>query len=204
MIATFVALAGLVALVVMTGDDRAKQVTMIVYGAGLVLLFGVSATYHVFNWPPRVKEWLRRADHANIFIFIAATYTPLVFNLVTGPIRVIVLVAVWVLALAGAAGLAPFARVPRVLNAAAYVGMGWVSLLAIPAITAAVGWGATLMMALAGLQYSLGALAWALRRPRLSPRVFGYHELFHLAVISASATFFFVIAHYAVPYHRLG
>jgi hemolysin III len=203
-IATFVAIAGLIALVVMTNGDRAKQMTMVVYGAGLVLLFGVSATYHVFNWPPRVREWLRRADHANIFIFIAATYTPLVFNLVTGPTRVVVLVSVWVLALAGAAGLAPFARVPRILNAAAYVGMGWVSLLAIPAITAAVGWGATLMMALAGLQYSLGALAWALRRPRLSPRFFGYHELFHLAVISASATFFFVIAYYAVPYHRTG
>ena len=62
--AALVAIAGLVALVVITRNDPAKLASMIVYGTGLVLLFGVSATYHVFNWPPRVKDWLRRADHA--------------------------------------------------------------------------------------------------------------------------------------------
>ena len=79
-IAALVAVAGLVALIVITRHDPAKLVSIIVYGAGLVLLFGVSATYHTINWPPRVKDWLRRADHATIFIFIAATYTPLAFN----------------------------------------------------------------------------------------------------------------------------
>jgi len=201
-IATVVAVAGLVALVTMTGGDRAKQFTMAVYGSCLVLLFAVSAAYHLFNWPPRVRIWLRRADHANIFVFIAATYTPLVFNVMSGPLRVGLLVAIWVLAVAGVAGMAPFLHVPRQVLAGSYVGMGWVSLLAVPALTAALGWGATLMMAFAGLQYSLGALVYAFRRPKLWPRVFGYHELFHLAVISASVTLFVVVVHYAVPFHR--
>ena len=202
-VAALVAVAGLIALVTMTGGDRAKQITMVIYGVGLVFLFAVSATYHLFNWPPRVRAWLRRADHANIFVFIAATYTPLVFNVMSGPLRVGVLVVIWVLAVAGVAGMAPFLHVPRQVLAGAYVGMGWVSLLAVPALTAALGWGATLMMAFAGLQYSLGALAYAFKRPKLWPRVFGYHELFHLAVISASVTFFVVVVRYAVPFHRV-
>src|SRR6266576_2884693 len=68
-LAAIVSVAGLVALIVVTRDDPAKLVSMIVYGTGLVLLFGVSATYHIFKWPPRVKDWLRRVDHATIFVF---------------------------------------------------------------------------------------------------------------------------------------
>src|ERR1700674_1196141 len=99
--AAVVAIAGLVALIVITRNDPAKLVSMIVYGTGLVLLFGVSATYHIFNWPPRVKDWLRRADHATIFVFIAATYTPLAFNVLSGWWRWSVLAAIWLCAVAG-------------------------------------------------------------------------------------------------------
>jgi len=200
--AAVVAIAGLVALVVITRNDPAKLVSMIVYGTGLVLLFGVSATYHVFNWPPRVKDWLRRADHATIFVFIAATYTPLVFNVLDGWWRIGVLAAVWISAVAGVAGAAPFLRIPRQVLASLYLAMGGVAVVALVPLTAALGWVAALLMALGGLQYSLGAAAYAFKKPRLWPRVFGYHELFHLAVITASVTFYVIVVHYAVPYHR--
>lgn len=202
--AALVAVAGLVALIVITRHDPAKLISMIVYGTGLVLLFAVSATYHVFNWPPRVKEWLRRADHATIFVFIAATYTPLAFNVLDGWWRVGVLAAIWICAIAGVAGAAPFLRIPRQLLASLYLAMGWVAVIAIVPLTAALGWVAAVLIALGGIQYSLGAAAYAFRRPRLWPRVFGFHELFHLAVISASVTFYVVVVRYAVPYHRVG
>jgi hemolysin III len=201
---TAVAIAGLVALVVITRDDPAKLASMVVYGAALVLLFGVSGTYHVFNWPPRVKEWLRRADHATIFLFIAATYTPLAFNVLAGWWRIGVLVAIWVCALAGVFGAAPFLRIPRQVLASLYLAMGWVAVVAFIPLTAALGWVAAVLMALGGLQYSVGAAIYAFRRPRLWPRVFGYHEIFHLAVISASVTFYVVMVRFAVPYHRVG
>ena len=203
-IAALVAVAGLIALIVITRNDPAKLVSMTVYGTGLVLLFAVSATYHIFNWPPRVKDWLRRADHATIFVFIAATYTPLAFNVLGGWWRIGVLAAIWVCAVAGVAGAAPFLRIPRQLLASLYLAMGWVAVVAIVPLTAALGWVAALLIALGGLQYSLGAAAYAFRRPRLWPRVFGYHELFHLAVISASVTFYVIVVRYAVPYHRAG
>jgi hemolysin III len=202
--AALVAIAGLVALIMITRNDTAKLVSMMVYGTALVLLFGVSATYHIVNWPPRAKDWLRRADHATIFIFIAATYTPLVFNVLDGWWRIGVLAAVWICAVAGVAGAAPFLRIPRQLLASLYLAMGWVAVVALVPLTAALGWVAAALMALGGLQYSLGAAAYAFKRPRLWPRVFGYHELFHLAVISASITFYVIVVHYVVPYHRAG
>jgi hemolysin III len=200
--AALVAIAGLLALIAITRHDAAKLISMIVYGTALVLLFGVSATYHIINWPPKAKDWLRRADHATIFVFIAATYTPLVFNVLDGWWRIGVLVAAWICAAAGVAGAAPFLRIPRQLLASLYLAMGWVAVIALVPLTAALGWVAALLMALGGLQYSLGAAAYAFKRPRLWPRVFGYHELFHLAVISASVTFYVIVVHYAVPFHR--
>jgi hemolysin III len=203
-VAAFIAVAGLVSLILITRHDPAKLASMVVYGIGLVLLFGVSATYHIFNWPPRAKDWLRRADHATIFVFIAASYTPLVFNILGGWWRIGVLVAIWIMAVAGVVGAAPFLRIPRVALASLYLAMGWLAVVALVPLTAALGWVAALLMALGGLQYSLGAAAYAFRKPRLWPRVFGYHELFHLAVISASVTFYVVVVYYAVPYHRIG
>lgn len=202
--AALVSVAGLVALILITRHDPAKLASMVVYGAALVLLFGVSATYHIVNWPPRVKDWLRRADHATIFVFIAATYTPLVFNILDGWWRIGVLVAIWICAIAGVAGAAPFLRLPRAMLAGLYLSMGWLAVVALVPLTATLGWAAAALMALGGLQYSLGAAAYAFRKPRLWPRVFGYHELFHLAVITASITFYVIVVQYAVPFHRAG
>ncbi len=203
-VAAVVAVAGLIALVVVTRHDPAKLVSMAIYGGGLVLLFGMSATYHIYSGSPRLKEWLRRADHATIFVFIAATYTPLVFNVLDGWWRIGVLVAIWVCAAAGVAGAAPFLRIPRRLLASLYLAMGWLAVVALIPLTAALGWVAALLMALGGIQYSLGAAAYAFKKPRLWPRVFGYHEVFHLAVITASVTFYVVVVHYAVPFRRAG
>jgi hemolysin III len=203
-VAALLAVAGLVSLVLITRHDPAKLASMTIYGVGLVLLFGVSATYHIFNWPPRVKDWLRRADHATIFVFIAASYTPLVFNILSGWWRAGVLIAIWICALAGVVGAAPFLRIPRLALASIYVSMGWLAVVALVPLTAALGWVAAILMALGGLQYSLGAAAYAFKKPRLWPRVFGYHELFHLAVITASLTFYAIVVYYAVPFHRNG
>jgi hemolysin III len=203
-VAALVSVAGLVALILVTRHDPAKLASMVVYGTGLVLLFGVSGTYHIFNWPPKVKAWLRRADHATIFVFIAATYTPLAFNVLDGWWRMAVLIAIWLCAAAGVAGAAPFLGIPKRLLASLYVVMGWVAVVALVPLTAALGWVAALLIALGGLQYTLGAAAYAFEKPRLWPRVFGYHELFHVAVITASVTFYVIVVHYAVPFHRVG
>src|SRR5258708_23811635 len=153
--AALVSVAGLVALIVVTRNDPPKLVSMIVYGTGLVLLFGISGTYHMFNWPPTVKDWLRRADHAMIFVFIAATYTPLAFNVLDGWWRIAVLVIIWTCAAAGVAGAAPFLRIPRSLLAALFMAMGGLAVIALGPLTAALGWGGAPLMAPGRPQYSV-------------------------------------------------
>src|SRR3981081_699225 len=97
------AIVGAGALVVASREQPAKAVTMAIYGGSLILLLGMSAVYHIGTWRPRVRAILRGLDHANIFLFIAASYTAVVFNAVTGYWRIGILVSIWLLAVIGMA-----------------------------------------------------------------------------------------------------
>jgi len=97
------ALLATVVLAVMAAGDTARQVTVLIYGATMVLLFSGSALYHVGNWSQRTREVLQRLDHSNIFLLIAGTYTPIAFVVLAGWQRAAVLGAVWGLSLVGVA-----------------------------------------------------------------------------------------------------
>src|SRR6266545_3897463 len=99
--AAVVAALGGTYLVVLSSGDQPRQLSMLVYGASLTLLFAVSAVYHLHTWAPARRAILRRIDHANIFVLIAATYTPLAFNMFSGWWRIGILGAVWGAALVG-------------------------------------------------------------------------------------------------------
>ncbi|HVD00430.1 MAG TPA: hemolysin III family protein [Candidatus Dormibacteraeota bacterium] len=194
------AVAGVVVLVMLSRQQPAKAVTMLIYGLSLVLLLGVSAVYHIGTWRPRVRAVLRGLDHANIFLFIAASYTAVVFNALTGWWRTGILASVWLLAVAGMATLTGAVKLPRWAVAGLYVALGWVGVVVVPQVASSLGLPALSLILLGGLLYSTGALAYAFKRPRLWPRTFGYHEVFHLLVLGASASFFVVMALYVIPY----
>src|SRR5262245_45157815 len=99
--AALLTLIGTIVLLVLAGGDRAKQVSLLIYGGSAELLFTMSALYHIGTWQPQQRALLRRLDHANIFALIAGTYTPIALNVMTGGWRVGILVAVWGLSLAG-------------------------------------------------------------------------------------------------------
>ena len=189
-------------LILAARPDVAKQLTIGVFAGSSLLLFGTSATYHVGRWDPRVAAALRRVDHGNIYVVIAGTYTPICFNLLGGWSRPAVLGAIWTLAVAGVALVTQSVRLPDWSVAAIYVGMGWLGLAAAPGIYAAVGAGGLVMVIVAGSLYSIGAAAYASKRPRLWSRVFGYHEVFHLFTVLASAMFFAFIATEVLPHQR--
>ncbi len=200
--AALAALAGTVALVWLSAGDWLKQVSLLVYGATSVLLFTASALFHTVGWSPRWHRTLRRLDRASIFLAIAGTFTPIVYNLLPEPRRTGLLLLVWGLAGLGAAAVAPVLRTPRGLVVALYLGLGWIALALIPALLAACGLNAVLLLALGGWLHTAGALVYALRRPRLWPRVFGFHEVFHLIVIAANAVFFVFMLLCIVPFPR--
>jgi hemolysin III len=196
------AAVGAVALTVvfcwLSRKDTPRLLSLLTYGLSMIELYTVSATYHIGRWRPTTRRVLRAVDHANIFVLIAGTYTPLCANLLSGWVRVAILVAIWALALTGI-GLAIInERLPRWVNASLYVGMGWVALLVLPALFAAMRWG-VLLLVLGGALYTAGAVIYARKRPDPFPRIFGYHEVFHLLVIAGSAAFAVAIGAWTLP-----
>jgi hemolysin III len=149
----------------------------LVYGTSLVVLFTVSAIYHRVYWPLSVRRVIGRVDHSAIFLLIAGTYTP--FCLLLGPgAGHTLLAAVWI--------------IPKPLRASLYVLLGWFIFPVVPALRAALGDAALWMLFVGGFFYTVGAVIYAVRRPDPFPRVFGFHEIFHLLVIAAA------ICHYVV------
>src|SRR3954467_13822290 len=187
------ALAAAITLIVVAPDARAR-IAAIIYGIGLCALFGASATYHRWRGNPRWKPILRRIDHSTIFIFIAASYTPIALLVLDDPLRVIVLASVWVGALAGVAMSICWIDAPRVLVALCYVAVGWVAIVALPQLFSARGIAMPVLLLAGGLLYSLGAAAYATKRPNPWPRTFGFHEVFHALVIAAAIVHFVAIA----------
>jgi hemolysin III len=186
------ALASLLLTIALCWESRAdlpRLISLLIFGLSMLELYTISALYHIGRWGPRPDRVLRAIDHANIFVMIAGTYTPLCFNLLSGWLRVTILIVIWALAVVGV-GLAILTlRLPRWVNAALYIGMGWVVVLVLPAFLAVIPWYAVATLLLGGIFYTIGAVVYARKRPDPFPRVFGFHEIFHLFVIFGSIAF---------------
>src|SRR3954470_1483715 len=137
-------------------EARARRAAAI-YGVGLCGLFAASATYHRWRRDPRWKPVLRRVDHSMIFVFIAASYTPVALLVLSSTRSTIVLVSVWVGALAGVAFSLAWIDAPRAMTAAAYIAVGWVIVIAAPDVVDSIGLVAALLFLVGGLLYSTGA-----------------------------------------------
>jgi hemolysin III len=179
------AVVGLVLVTVApTGPARAASA---IFAASAVLLFTVSAVYHRGRWTPAVAGVLRRLDHSAIGIVIAGTYTPFAVLLLPPRTATVLLSVVW----AGALGTVLFrtlwVRAPRWLYTPLYILLGWAAVWFLPAFAAGGGAAVTALVVAGGLLYTVGALAYALRRPDPAPRVFGYHEVFHAFTVTAFA-----------------
>lgn len=192
------ALVAAVALAVLApaGVPRAAA---LIYGGGMCVLFAGSALYHRWRWDPRVRPLLRRIDHSAIFVFIAASYTPVALLVLDGWVRWVVLGGVWTAALGGVALSVAWITAPRVLWALTYVGMGWFAVVALPQLVARLPVAPLVLFAAGGVLYSAGAAIYATRRPDPWPRTFGFHELFHALVIVAATTHFVAMAGWVIP-----
>jgi hemolysin III len=149
-----------------------------------VLLFGTSGLYHRGTWSTRSQAILRRMDHSNIYVFIAATYTPLALILLDGTSRVILLVLIWSAAIGGLVFRLLWLSVPRWLYTMLYIVMGWTALGWLGAFYRAAGLPVVLLILAGGICYTLGAIVYARKRPDPSPTWFGYHEIFHVGTIA--------------------
>lgn len=173
-------------LLTATAPTLATRLGCAVYTLMAVQLFGTSAVYHRGTWGPRLEGVLRRLDHSNIFLFIAGSYTPLTLALLEGRSQATLLTLVWSMAILGVAFRTTWLNAPRWLYTLLYLGMGWAAIGWLPAFWAAGGAGVVTLIAAGGIVYSLGAVAYALKRPGANARWFGYHEVFHACTIVAA------------------
>lgn len=165
-----------------------------VFLAASVLLFGTSALYHRRTWGPRGEAVLRRLDHANIYVFIAASYTPMALLMLTGGSRALLLALIWGAALGGLVFRLFWLDAPRWLYTALYVVMGWAAVGWMGAFYASGGLAVLLLILLGGLFYTGGALVYARKRPDPSPAWFGYHEIFHTGTVLGFASHYVAIS----------
>ncbi len=155
-----------------------------VFLAASVLLFGTSGVYHRGTWGPRGDAILRRMDHANIYLFIAASYTPMALILLEGRSRLTLLVMIWVAALGGTAFRLFWLSAPRWLYTALYLLMGWAAVGWMGQFYAAGGASVVALILAGGVFYTAGAVVYGRKRPNPSPRWFGFHEIFHAGTIA--------------------
>lgn len=188
------AIVGAVVLLVRSIHRPTLAWGMGLYGAALIGLFLASSLYHFFDLGERLNHWLRRLDHAAIFLFIGACFVPPVLHLMRGGDRVLLLSVVGVIGVAGAIFKLVWFKAPLWLDMTGYLGMGWLGVLVIPAIWAALPGTALIWYLGGGLLYTLGAVVFILERPDPWPRLFGHHEIWHLFVLGGA------ISHYVFTY----
>ena len=174
--------AGIILLV--AADGPAATWSSAVFVASSMLLFGNSALYHRINWQPRTKMIFKRIDHANIFLLIAGSYTPIAVLALPPDKSVLLLSLVWGGALLGIAFRVFWINAPRWLYVPLYLALGWGALMFIVDFFQANAVMMTLIM-VGGLCYSVGAVVYGLKKPNPVPGVFGFHEIFHSLTVVA-------------------
>jgi hemolysin III len=169
------------------GADGAPGRTGAAVFAGCVAsMLGVSALYHRIVWPPGPRRWMRRLDHAAIFLLIAGTYTPFALVALEGAWRAAVLAVVWAGAATAIVLKVAWVDAPRWVASVVAVALGWIGVVALPELHADAGTIALALLGVGGILYTAGAVVYARRRPDPVPAIFGYHELFHALVVAAA------------------
>ncbi len=192
------AVVGTIVMLLLAHDARGYVGTS-VFGTSLILVYGTSALYHRGHWGRRGLSVVRRLDHAMIFFLIAGTYTPFCLLALRGTWGTALLSVTATIAALGALTRLIWLDSPRWLVVPLYLASGWVALIALSQILQQLDPAPLLLLLAGGIAYSVGALAYAAKRPDPWPTVFGYHEVFHSLTLVGSACHFLAVAAFLLP-----
>jgi hemolysin III len=178
-------------VVIAAADTAVARATGAIYALAVSGMYAASAAFHRIEWSSRAWTWMRRLDHSMIFVLIAGTYTPFSLLVLDPPWSTVLLAAVWGGAAIGVALRLVTHRLDAVRQAL-YLTLGWLAVFTLPFTIGRLGLVAVLLLIGGGLFYTIGAILFLRRVPRLRPEVFGYHEVWHAMVIGGS------LCHYAL------
>lgn len=196
--AAIAALAGTIFLGI-KAPDWGIRIGAVIFGLAMIALYTTSSLYHGIPWREQWKKRMQRLDHSMILVLIAGTYTPIVIVALDGTLQWIALGIAWGTVAVGAIQHAFFPQEDQHFSMALGMTMGWLGLLISWKFVIVLGWTASLLALVGGAIYSVGMVMLITNKPRLWPRVFSYHEVFHVMVVAASAVHFIVVARYVVP-----
>lgn len=187
------------ATLVAVASGALARTTAAVFAVCLSGLYGVSAAYHRGRWSDRARRVMKRLDHSMIFVFIAASYTPVALLALRPAGGTGLVIAAW----AGAA-LGVMMTVLRLerwhrIGFALYLVLGWLAVVALPRLVTALSGLELALLVAGGLLYTVGAVILATRRPDPRPEVFGYHEVWHTLVVAASSCHFVLVMQLVRP-----
>ncbi|MFH0733610.1 MAG: hemolysin III family protein [bacterium] len=167
--------------------------TFTIYGVSMFMLFLFSTLYHWLPLDGKKLEVFRKIDHIMIFVFIAASYTPICAIIIKGTLGYVVIVIVWLTTLAGFFMKLFWLNAPRKVYTAIYLLMGWVVMIAIYPLFQALSPLGILWFCVGGVFYTVGAIIYALKKPDPIPGIFGFHEIFHLFILGGCFSHFMMI-----------
>jgi len=185
-------------LLVVSADGRRASLAAAVFAGSVAAMLGTSALYHRITWSPRVRPWMRRLDHAGIYLLIAGSYTPVGLLTLSGTLRTVVLAVVWSGAALAIAVKFVWVDAPKWLSVVIAIVLGWIGVAAMPQVWTHAGPAAVVLLAAGGIAYTAGAIVYARRRPDPVPQVFGYHELFHALTLVAVSCQYVAIAFFVI------
>ena len=173
--------------------------SLLIYSISLLGLFGVSALYHRVQWSPRLERIMGTLDRTMIYAFIAGSITPFAVLAMTGTLPIVLLSVFWGAVLMGAFINIFWLDAPRWIHSLLYLAVSWAGVVAVPQLWNNLGLTALTWILAGGILYSIGGIVYAVQRPDPLPKVFGFHEVFHVFVTVAVAIHYGVIAQYLVP-----
>lgn len=172
-------------VMIVVADSIKVRAGAAVFMVSALTLFGTSAIYHVGFWSEVNKARWKRADHANIFVLIAGSYTPFALLLLDERNAWTLLSLVWGSTVLGALFRVFWVGAPRWLYVPLYIAMGWAAIFWISDFKEAGGTAVLTLLAVGGGLYTLGALVYGFKKPDPWPNWFGFHEVFHSLTIAA-------------------
>lgn len=192
------AIVGLVLLLIRpeTSFVLMYRIVFAVFGGAMILLYAFSTLYHWLPLSEKQLQIFRKIDHIMIFIFISATYTPVCLITLKGAWGWSIFAGVWGLTLAGFFLKLFWLNAPRKLYTSIYVFMGWIIVVGIWPLSQNMLQMGILWMIAGGITYSCGAFIYAMKRPNPWPNYFGFHEIFHLFILTGSFFHFWMIYNY--------
>ena len=198
--AAVVSVVGATLLTVFGSGGAWNRLALLTFGVSLVSLYTVSSLYHSIPWGEKWKARMQRLDHTMIYVLVAGTFTPIAWIALDGWLRWTTLGVQWSIVAAGGIQKVFFPRLSRSLSVALQTTQGWLALLLLWPLAENLPWTALFMLGLGGVLYTVGMVFLVTNRPRLWPRVFSYHEVFHILVIAGSSVHFAVVARYLVRF----